>query len=65
MSRAANSRCSYAKRLLELTFACVSHEGTSNGRRGGEERLKVEKSILRIEGVAVGALDDCGQDYCR
>lgn len=38
MSRAANSRCSYARGLLELAPACVSPEKTSARRKGGEEK---------------------------
>lgn len=53
VSRATNSRCSYAKSLLELTFACVSPEETSVKRRGGEakvEKWRREMSVLSYRG---------------
>lgn len=47
MSRAANNRRSYARRVLELAPACVSPGKTSARRRGEESRF------FRIESVAV------------
>lgn len=48
VSRAANSRCSYARRLLELAPPCASHLRRLLLRRGGEQKAFCTK-VLQLD----------------